>query len=208
MYDQTEETLLKSQIKKFERTLQSQEQYIKYLYGIISGYESEIEELRQKNAELRIKLKNALEAVSLKEEGLQALERQLIEVDTLNIQLKARIKELAGRQQKNMAANPHNPHNLHNPIREILNHREVIAYSIADIRVCLDRDNIPVTPHIDNLFITANNSLDAIIRHADELQNIIEDKNNNEVRLEGCWMMHLTVKNILGKNLIIHVPLY
>lgn len=97
MYDQTEETLLKSQIKKFERTLQSQEQYIKYLYGVIEGHESEIEELRQKNAELRIKLKNALEAVSLKEEGLQALERQLIEVDTLNIQLKARIKELANR---------------------------------------------------------------------------------------------------------------
>src|SRR3989337_3552247 len=106
MHDQTEATLLKSQIKKLEHTLQSQEQYIKYLYGVISGHESEIEELRQKNAELRVKLKNALEAVSLKEEGLQALERQLIKVDTLNIQLKARIKELAGRQQKNMAANP------------------------------------------------------------------------------------------------------
>ncbi|PKY30334.1 hypothetical protein RhiirB3_447373 [Rhizophagus irregularis] len=141
MFDQTEETLL---IKKFERTLQSQEQYIKYLYGVISGYESEIEELRQKNAELRIKLKNALEAVSLKEEGLQALERQ-----------------------------------------EILNHWGVIAYSVADIRVCLDRENIPVTPYIDNLFNTTNNSLDAIIQYADELQNIIEDKNNNEVRLEG-----------------------
>ncbi|PKC76155.1 hypothetical protein RhiirA1_447915, partial [Rhizophagus irregularis] len=143
MFDQTEETLL---IIKFECTLQSQEQYIKYLYGVVSGYESEIEELRQKNAELRIKLKNALEAVSLKEEGLQALERQLIEVDTLNIQLKARIKELARRQQKNMPQSPQS----HNSIREILNHRD----------------------------------LDAIIRYADELRNIIEDKNNNEVRLE------------------------
>ncbi|CAB4416072.1 unnamed protein product [Rhizophagus irregularis] len=48
-----EETSLKTQITKLAHTLQSQEQYIKYLYGVIEGHESEIEELRQKNAELR-----------------------------------------------------------------------------------------------------------------------------------------------------------
>jgi uncharacterized coiled-coil protein SlyX len=89
-----------SQIKKLEYTLQLQKQYIKYLYDVLEGYESEIEDLRQKNKELREKLKNALESTSLKEEGLQALERQLIEVDALNIQLKARIKELASRYHK------------------------------------------------------------------------------------------------------------
>jgi uncharacterized coiled-coil protein SlyX len=77
-----------SQIKKLERTLQSQEKYIKYLYSVIDGHESEIEDLRCKNKELRLKLKNALEIASLKEEGLQALEHQLIEADALNIQLK------------------------------------------------------------------------------------------------------------------------
>jgi hypothetical protein len=63
------------QIKKLEHTLQLQEQYIKYLYSVFESYESEIEDLRQKNKELREKLKNALESASLKEEGLQALER-------------------------------------------------------------------------------------------------------------------------------------
>jgi hypothetical protein len=51
-----------SQIKKLKHTLQLQEQYIKYLYGVLEDYESEIEDLRQKNKELREKLKNALES--------------------------------------------------------------------------------------------------------------------------------------------------
>lgn len=149
------------------------------MYGVIEGHESEIEELRQKNAELRVKLKNALEAVSLKEEGLQALERQLIEVDTLNIQLKARIKELASRQRKNMAANPPDP------ITEILTHRANISHNVAGIRVFLDHILVTDDPHVNNLFDSANASLDTIIQHANELRNIIEDQNNNEVRLEG-----------------------
>ncbi|GBC24661.2 hypothetical protein GLOIN_2v1885507 [Rhizophagus irregularis DAOM 181602=DAOM 197198] len=174
-----EDTSLKTQITKLAHTLQSQEQYIKYLYGVIEGHESEIEELRQKNAELRAKLKKALETASLKEEGLQALERQLIEVDTLNIQLKDRIKELANRQRKNMAAIPPDP------ITEILNNRTTIANSVAGIRIHLDRTTIVAHPHINHLFNTANDSLDAIIRYANELRNIIEDQDNMEDRLEG-----------------------
>ncbi|GET65038.1 hypothetical protein GLOIN_2v1885507 [Rhizophagus irregularis DAOM 181602=DAOM 197198] len=174
-----EDTSLKTQITKLAHTLQSQEQYIKYLYGVIEGHESEIEELRQKNAELRAKLKKALETASLKEEGLQALERQLIEVDTLNIQLKDRIKELANRQRKNMAAIPPDP------ITEILNNRTTIANSVAGIRIHLDRTTIAAHPHINHLFNTANDSLDAIIRYANELRNIIEDQDNMEDRLEG-----------------------
>jgi hypothetical protein len=73
------------QIKKLEHTLQLQKQYIKYLYSVLEDYESEIEDFRQKNKELHEKLKNALESISLKEEGLQALERQLIEINALNI---------------------------------------------------------------------------------------------------------------------------
>ncbi|GBC32473.2 hypothetical protein GLOIN_2v1885507 [Rhizophagus irregularis DAOM 181602=DAOM 197198] len=174
-----EDTSLKTQITKLAHTLQSQEQYIKYLYGVIEGRESEIEELRQKNAELRAKLKKALETASLKEEGLQALERQLIEVDTLNIQLKDRIKELANRQRKNMAAIPPDP------ITEILNNRTTIANSVAGIRIHLDRTTIVAHLHINHLFNTANDSLDAIIRYANELRNIIEDQDNMEDRLEG-----------------------
>ncbi|CAB4480514.1 unnamed protein product [Rhizophagus irregularis] len=144
-------------ITKLAHTLQSQEQYIKYLYGVIEGHESEIEELRQKNAELRAKLKKALETASLKEEGLQALEHN----------------------GKTWPAIPPDP------ITEILNNRTTIANSVAGIRIHLDRTTIAAHPHINHLFNTANDSLDAIIRYANELRNIIEDQDNMEDRLEG-----------------------
>jgi chromosome segregation ATPase len=122
-----------SQIKKLEHTLQLQEQYIKYLYSVLEGYESEIEDLRQKNKELREKLKNALESILLKEEGFQALERQLIEVDVLNIQLKVQIKELTSRYHKNME-------DLLNSIMEILDRRRTISECFTEIYLFLDHN--------------------------------------------------------------------
>jgi hypothetical protein len=84
-----------TKIRKLEQSLQTQEQYIKYLYTIIDGYEAEIEELRCQNKKLRISLKNALNTtIPLKEEALQALEKQLIDAENANIQLKRRISEL------------------------------------------------------------------------------------------------------------------
>ncbi|CAB4402107.1 unnamed protein product, partial [Rhizophagus irregularis] len=79
-----------------------------------------------------------------------------------------------------MAANPPDP------ITEILTHRANISQNIAGIRIFLDHSTfVTDDPHISNLFDSANASLDTIIQYADELRNIIEDKNNNEVRLEG-----------------------
>ena len=84
-----------TKIRKLEQSLQTQEQYIKYLYTIIDGYEAEIEELRCQNKKLRISLKNALKTIiPLKEKALQALEHQLADVQNANIQLKRRISEL------------------------------------------------------------------------------------------------------------------
>ncbi len=84
-----------TKIRKLEQSLQTQEQYIKYLYTIIDGYEAEIEELRCQNRKLRLSLKNALKTIiPLKEEALQALEKQLIDAENANIQLKRRISEL------------------------------------------------------------------------------------------------------------------
>src|SRR5207248_9811197 len=80
-----------TKIRKLEQSLQTQEQYIKYLYTIIDGYEAEIEELRCQNHYLRLSLKNALKTtIPLKEEALQALEKQLIDAENVNIQLKRR----------------------------------------------------------------------------------------------------------------------
>ena len=84
-----------TKIRKLEQSLQTQEQYIKYLYTIIDGYEAEIEELRCQNKKLRISLKNALKTIiPLKEEALQALEQQLADAQNANIQLKRRISKL------------------------------------------------------------------------------------------------------------------
>ena len=84
-----------TKIRKLEQSLQTQEQYIKYLYTIIDGYEAEIEELRCQNQNLRLSLKNALKTIiPLKEEALQALEQQLADAQNANIQLKRRISEL------------------------------------------------------------------------------------------------------------------
>jgi hypothetical protein len=119
---------------------------------------------------LREKLKNALEFASLKEKGLQVLERQLIEVDALNIQLKARIKELA-RHHKNME-------DPLNPIMEILDHRRTISECLTEIHLFLDHNRILISQDIDDIFSAATQNLNAIIRYANELQNIGEDQIN------------------------------
>jgi endonuclease IV len=160
-----------SQIKKLKHTLQLQEQYIKYLYSVLEGYESKIEDLRQKNKELHEKLKNALESASLKEKGFQALERQLIEVDALNIQLKAQIKKFASRYHKNMK-------DPLNPIMEILDRRRTISECLTEIHLFLDHNRILIPQDIDDIFSAATQNLDAIIWHANELQNIGEDQIN------------------------------
>ena len=68
---------------------------VQFLYIIIDGYEAEIEKLRCQNQKLRLSLKNALKTIiPLKEEALQALEKQLIDAENANIQLKRRISEL------------------------------------------------------------------------------------------------------------------
>ena len=75
-----------TKIRKLEQSLQTQEQYIKYLYTIIDGYEAEIEELRCQNKKLCISLKNALKTIiPLKKEALQALEQQLADAQNINI---------------------------------------------------------------------------------------------------------------------------
>src|SRR4051795_11131321 len=97
-----------SKIQKLEQSLETQEQYIKYLYVTIERYESEIEDLRCKNQELHISLKDVLSNISLKEEALQVLEKQLIEAENKNLELKGRISEIlesvrASRSDENMA---------------------------------------------------------------------------------------------------------
>ena len=99
------------------------------MYGIIESYETKIENLKCKNKELRKKLRNALQLIFLKEEGEQELERQLIEANTINIQLKNRIKELISKTCKSgqdMAQVP-------NPIDAILGCRQTISTSLQGI---------------------------------------------------------------------------
>src|SRR6266498_4035425 len=75
---------LTSQIKKLESELSKQEQYIKYLYSVIEGYEEEIEDLRKKNSELKVQLKDTLETALFKEECLVSLEQKIDEIENKN----------------------------------------------------------------------------------------------------------------------------
>src|ERR1043166_6802017 len=73
-------TMCITKIRKLEQSLQTQEQYIKYLYTIIDGYEAEIEELRCQNKKLRISLKNALKTIiPLKDTGRNNSNQLLID---------------------------------------------------------------------------------------------------------------------------------
>src|SRR5947207_9261069 len=88
---------LTSQIKKLEFDLSKQEQYIKYLYSVIEGYEEEIEDLRKKNSELKVQLKDTLETASFKEECLVSLEEKIDEIENKNAELKNRILEYSSK---------------------------------------------------------------------------------------------------------------
>src|SRR5207247_2038201 len=88
---------LTSQINKLESDLSKQEQYIKYLYSVIEGYEEEIEDLRKKNSKLRVQLKDALETSSFKEECIVSLEQKIDEIENKNIELKERILEYSSK---------------------------------------------------------------------------------------------------------------
>ena len=88
---------LTSQIKKLESDLSKQEQYIKYLYSVIEGYEEEIEDLRKKNSELKVQLKDTLETASFKEECLVSLEEKIDEIENKNAELKNRILEYSSK---------------------------------------------------------------------------------------------------------------
>ena len=96
-----------TKIRKLEQSLQSQEQYIKYLYATIDGYEAEIEDLRCQNKKLRISLKNIISNISLKEKALQALEKQLADAENVNIQLRRRISELLQNSRKSKMSRHH-----------------------------------------------------------------------------------------------------
>lgn len=89
---------------KLESDLSIQEQYIKYLYGILEGYESEIEELRKINSELRLQLKDTLETISFKESVIEYQDEYIKEIENKNLELKNRISELSS---KIMDTRPH-----------------------------------------------------------------------------------------------------
>jgi hypothetical protein len=165
-----------SKIRKLEQSLETQEQYIKYLYVTIEGHESEIEDLRCKNWELRISLKDALSNISLKEEALQALERQLIEAENKNLELKDRISVIlesvrTSRTDKNMAQA--------NPVNFILNnYLPGIANILQQIRQHTERI-VPLTrPNLDNRYDQINHYLDQIRQGVTPLLNATQNLAN------------------------------
>jgi hypothetical protein len=67
---------------------------------------------------------------------------------------------------------------LLNPIMEILDCRRTISECLTEIHLFLDHNRILISQDIDYIFDAATQNLDAIIWHANELQNIGEDQIN------------------------------
>ena len=67
------------------------------MYGILEGYESEIEELRKTNSELRLQLKDTLETISFKESVIEHQDEYIKEIENKNLELKIRISELSSK---------------------------------------------------------------------------------------------------------------
>ena len=126
-----------TKIWKLEQSLQTQEQYIKYLYTIIDGYETEIEKLRCQNQNLRLSLKNALKTtIPLKEEVLQALEKQLIDAENVNIQLKRHISELLQNFRNSKMSRHHT--NLSEDLEWINSDQLLDTIRNATIQMCIN----------------------------------------------------------------------
>jgi hypothetical protein len=67
---------------------------------------------------------------------------------------------------------------LLNLIMEILDRRRTISECLTEIHLFLDHNRILIPQDIDDIFSAATQNLDAIIRHANELQNIGKDQIN------------------------------
>src|SRR5688572_5335436 len=194
-----------SKIRKLEQSLETQEQYIKYLYVTIEGHESEIEDLRCKNQELRISLKNALSNLSLKEEALQALERQLIEAENKNLELKDRISEIlesvrTSRSDENMARTNADPVNfilnnylpgITDTLQQIRQHTE---RTVPLTRVALDTRYDQINRYLDQirqgvaplLNATQNlRNLNRITAERDQYQNLLNAENGQVAELRN-----------------------
>jgi chorismate mutase len=61
---------------------------------------------------------------------------------------------------------------------EILDRRRTISECLTEIHLFLDHNRILIPQDIDDIFSAATQNLDAIFRHANELQNIEEDQIN------------------------------
>ncbi len=165
---------LASQIKKLESELSKQEQYIKYLYNVIEGYEEEIEDLRKKNSELKVQLKDTLETASFKEECLVSLEQKIDEIENKNAELKNRILEYSSKVN-NRVMDPR-------PVQDTLPYTTLTSQAVR-INVCdharrmcnrlvhLDntRNNMVEYQHSMNRIV---NGLQDIIRRANEIKEI------------------------------------
>jgi hypothetical protein len=65
-----------------------------------------------------------------------------------------------------------------NPIMEILDCRRTISECLTEIHLFLDHNRILIPQDINDIFGAVTQNLDAIIQHANELQNIGEDQIN------------------------------
>jgi hypothetical protein len=73
-----------------------------------------------------------------------------------------------------------------NPIEKILDHQRAVSECLSEIRLFLDRNEIPVPEDIDDIFNASAWNFNDIIRHANTLQTIGENQVN---QIEGLQVL-------------------
>jgi chromosome segregation ATPase len=183
--------LAQKKICKLGREIEACEQYIFYLEKNLVSWEDEIEQLKVECQSTLHELKKCWDHLELKEEALIAQDERIIRLETTVEKLKIRIQVLST-SSKSMADQRDAP----NSIQQILIYRLRVFNCLTDIRIFFDQIGVPIDP-IVNHFNDATGSLDAIIQHANTLQTIGVDQNN---QIEGFAVL-LDEANERIKNL-------
>ena len=159
----------------FEVLLERCELYITHFEKNIVARDDEVERLKAECQSTLYELKKCQDHLELKEEALTVQDERIIQLEDTVDKLKSRIQELSTfNKSRKMDMDIDVP----NPIQEIRNHRQVIANSIAGIRLYFDQLRLLTNAHINNFFDTITQSLDATIRNVNTLQNNEDDQLN------------------------------
>ena len=175
--------LAQKKIRKLEKKIEACERYIVHLEKNLVSHEDDLVQLKAECQSTKYKLKKCQDHLELKEEALVIQDERIIQLEDSVVNLKKRIQEISVCKEK---IEMDEDNDLLNPILRILDRRRAVTECVAEIRLFLDRNRIPVPNDIDDIFTASTQSLDEIIRQAALMQEIGVDQIN---QIEGLQIL-------------------